>query len=41
MTVNDYKEEIMMTLGAPVVDIEIEDYIPQIINRHFFCDFAR
>ena len=35
MTVNDYKEEIMMTLGAPVVDIEIEDYIPQIINKAF------
>ena len=24
-----------MTLGAPVVDIEIEDYIPQIINKAF------
>jgi hypothetical protein len=35
MTIEEYKDEILMSLGAPIVQIEIKDYIPQYINRAF------
>lgn len=35
MKLDDYKNEILMSLGAPIVEVEIKDYIPQYINRAF------
>lgn len=35
MTLNDYVDEILMSLGAPVVEIEIKDYIPKYVERAF------
>ena len=35
MTIEEYTDEILMSLGAPIVQIEIKDYIPQYINRAF------
>lgn len=35
MTLEEYQNEILMSLGAPIVTVEIKDYIPQYINRAF------
>ena len=35
MKLDDYKNESLMSLGAPIVEVEIKDYIPQYINRAF------
>ena len=35
MTMEEYKAEIESSLGAPVVEIEIKEYIPNYVNRAF------